>query len=83
MSRHVIKQSLIMSLSVDILGVIHATPCNLQTLTSHPKIKQYAASSCHVEFVITQMLVKNIIVELDNHQLTCTHTAYTGHYLMT
>ncbi|PSU69173.1 hypothetical protein C9J20_14700 [Photobacterium phosphoreum] len=71
-----------MSLSVDILGVIHATPCNLQILTSHPKIKQYAASSCHVEFVITQMLVKNIIVELDNHQLTCTHTAYTGHYLM-
>ena len=71
-----------MSLSVDILGVIHATPCNLQTLTSHPKIKQYAASSCHVEFVITQMLVKNIIVELDDHQLTCTHTAYTGHYLM-
>ena len=71
-----------MSLSVDILGVIHANPCNLQALANHPKIKQYAVSSCHIEFVITQMLVKNIIVELDDKQLTCTNVAYTGHYLV-
>ena len=73
-------KEVIMSLSIAILKQLHKQPIMLHELLNVVDCKRYGASVYHAEFVVTQMIMKHLVVESGGGELACTDLAYTQEY---